>query len=384
MRYEDMSKEQLIEELINKECELLNQKNENMILRKNKKWIEKAQNDANVMICHTDLKGNFIKVTPRISEMLGYTEEELLGKNISDITHVDDIEENLIKFHKLIKKEISTYNIEKRYIKKNGMEIYVFVNCTLVLNDEGEPINTLAYLKDITERKIIERRIERDAKVVKEINEQVAMYVKENEKLMFELRRFRHDTLNMLYGLNGFIETKNWSGLKNYFSEIQEQVKILKDNNPFSIEKVKNLAVRGLLTAKLIAAQKSHITMHIEIEHDVKLNGKFIKTTDICEVLGIYLDNAIEAAGQAVNKKVSICIFEDNDCISLIIENTYKDKSDLPRKKPMYLTSSKERGLGLKLSEKIIGQYENVLHNTFVYQQIFVQELHILKIIQGR
>lgn len=240
--------------------------------------------------------------------------------------------------------------------------------------------------EDMSKEQLIEElhKKERDEKVVMETNDQVTMYIKENEKLMFELRRFRHDTLNILYGLNGFIETKNWNGLKNYFSEIQEQVKILKDNNPFSIEKIKSLAVRGLLTAKLVLAQKSNITMHIEVDNDVKLDGKYMKNTDLCEILGIYLDNAIEAAGQALHKKVSICIFEDNECISIIIENTYKDKSNILGNQTKYLTSSKERGLGLKLSEKIIGQYENVLHNTFAYQQTFIQELHILKAIEGR
>jgi PAS domain S-box-containing protein len=379
MRYHDMSKQQLVEELINKENELIKLKQENVLLRQKRQWIEKAENDANIMICYTDLKGNFIRATPGISEMLGYTEVELMSKNIIDITHPEDIEYNLIKFKELIEKRIQTYNIEKRYITKSGSYVYVFVNCVLVVNDEGKPVHTLAYLKDITERKTKESSIKRDAKAAKETNEQLAMYIEENEKLMFELRRFRHNTLNILYGLNGFIETKNWDGLKNYFSEIQEQVKVIKDNNPFSIEKIKNLAVRGLLTAKLVAAQKSNVAMHIEVDSDIKLDGRFMKDIDLCEVLGIYLDNAIEAAGQATNKRVSICVFEDNECISIIIENTYKDMPDLSRNELKRLTNGTERGLGLKLSEQIIGQYENVLHNTFIYQQVVIQELHILK-----
>lgn len=384
MKYNELSKEQLIEILQEKDKKLTKLNNENILLNRNKLWLEKAQNNANVMIFYMDLKGNFTKVTPRISEMLGYTAEELLTKNIWDITHPDDIEENRNKFKQLVERKVQTYDFEKRYISKAGQEVYVFVNCVLVSNDEGVPIHTLAYLTDITERKIMENQIKRDAKIVKEINDQVAMYVSENEKLMFELRRFRHDTLNILYGLNGFIETKNWEGLRNYFNEIQGQVKVLKDNNPFSIEKVKNLAVRGLLTAKLIEAQKSHVAMNLEIEKDVKLDGRYMKNTDLCELLGIYLDNAIEAAGQSVNKKVSICIFEDDGCISIIIENTYKNRKDTTIHKSKYLESSKDRGLGLRLSKRIIGQYTNVLHNTFAYQQTFIQELHILKEIQGR
>ncbi|ERI93396.1 hypothetical protein HMPREF1982_01820 [Clostridiales bacterium oral taxon 876 str. F0540] len=228
------------------------------------------------------------------------------------------------------------------------------------------------------------KKTESESKVLREINEQLSMYIQENEKLMFELKRFRHDTLNMLHGLNGFIESKNWSGLKNYFSEIQEQVKILKDNNPFSIEKVKNLAVRGLLTAKLIAAQKLNIKMKITIEDDIKIEGKYIKDTDLCEILGIYLDNAIEAAGEAVHKKISIYIAEDSECISIIIENTYKYKPHFSKSQLYASSKGKERGLGLKLSENILAQYPNVLHNNFVYQQIFIQELHILKSMQGR
>ncbi|MFL0245741.1 sensor histidine kinase [Candidatus Clostridium stratigraminis] len=268
-----------------------------------------------------------------------------------------------------------TIYVDLKIINEKGGELEVEAGISPIFI--GKKDMQLCIVRDIS-------KLKKDGKILKEINKQLSLYIKENENLMFQLRRFRHNTLNILHGLNGFIETKNWLGLENYFSEVQEQIKILKDNNPFSIEKMYNLAVRGLLSAKLVTAQKANIEMKVEIDNDIKIDGKVMKDSDLCEILGIYLDNAIEAAEKALNKKVSIYFFEDNECISIIIENTYKDKPSLLKKQSSHLVSDKERGLGLQLSENILEQYRNILHNTFIYRQAVVQELHILKVNQGR
>jgi PAS domain S-box-containing protein len=346
---------------------------------KNIQWVEEAKKYANIIICDIDLEGNFVQVTPQVSEILGYSEEELLGMNFKDITYPEDIPENWEKFQKLINREIQAYDIEKRYIRKDGSIIWIFVNCVLVTDENEKALRGMAYMQDITERKRMEEVINRDSKKLMKINSQLQLYIEENEKLMLELRRFRHDVLNILYGLNGYIESKDWTGLKKYFDEIQDQVEVLKDNNLFSIEKIKILALRGLLTAKLMAAKIKNISMQITAESDIIIEDKDIREIDLCEVLGIYLDNAIEASEQAVDKRISVYIHEEADCISIVVENTFKNRPNMAAIAKGLSTKGKGRGLGIKLSKDILLQYPNILHNTFLTPKMFVQELQIIK-----
>jgi two-component system, LytTR family, sensor histidine kinase AgrC len=236
----------------------------------------------------------------------------------------------------------------------------------------GQVIGVTTASTDITKRK-------QDEEKLRVVNEQLKAYVEKNANLMFELRRFRHNVLNILHGLSGYIETKDWKGLTKYFNEFGNQVEILKDPSTFSIEKIRNLAVRGLLTVKLNTARLLGINMQIQVEKDINLGEELIKDTDLCELLGIYLDNAIEASAEALIKKVSVFFIENNQYISVLIENSFDEKPDLNQTRLGKSTKGDGRGFGLKISESILKRYPGILHNTMIQHQLFLQEIHISK-----
>jgi two-component system sensor histidine kinase AgrC len=86
---------------------------------------------------------------------------------------------------------------------------------------------------------------------LKDIKEQLLLYVKENERLVNELRNLRHGTLNIMQGINGYIELEDWDGLKEYFHDMLEEIKNTSNTNLSSIEKILNPLLKELLYSKL-------------------------------------------------------------------------------------------------------------------------------------
>lgn len=123
------------------------------------KYLEENTKKLNLMIDRspvgvstTNQKGEFLSVNPSFCEMLGYSADELLKKTFSDITHPEDKDENRLLFKDLVQQKIHSYDLEKRYIKKNGEIIYVFLRSQLVTDESGKPIFELAICEDITQQ----------------------------------------------------------------------------------------------------------------------------------------------------------------------------------------------------------------------------------------
>ncbi len=93
------------------------------------------------------------RVNQALCKMLGYTDEELVGKSIRDITHPDDIEFNKTEWDDLIAGDINSFHIEKRYICKNGSTIWVSMNCAMVRDQNGDPLHSVSQIENITEQK---------------------------------------------------------------------------------------------------------------------------------------------------------------------------------------------------------------------------------------
>lgn len=105
--------------------------------------------------------GKLVKVNQSFCNILGYTEKELLQLDFQDITHLDDLENDLLKLSLLKEKMLNTYQVEKRYIHKNKHEVWAILSVSVIQNDQGEPLFFVNQIQDITERKIaVEKLLE--------------------------------------------------------------------------------------------------------------------------------------------------------------------------------------------------------------------------------
>jgi PAS domain S-box-containing protein len=111
---------------------------------------------AAVGMALTDMAGRFISANPAYCAITGYSEAELGAIAFPSITHPDDLPANMEKNRRLLAGEIPGFVIEKRYIRKDGSIIWVKNSVSLVRDDRGNPVNQLALVENITERKLAE------------------------------------------------------------------------------------------------------------------------------------------------------------------------------------------------------------------------------------
>src|SRR6267142_5700338 len=111
------------------------------------------------MVTRVALDGTWLKVPPTLCELVGYTEQELLSGKFKDITHPDDFEADWSQCQRLIRGEIKSFDLEKRYIHKDGHTLWVDLNCLVVEDDAGKPVHFITYIRDITDRKFAEQAL---------------------------------------------------------------------------------------------------------------------------------------------------------------------------------------------------------------------------------
>ncbi len=104
---------------------------------------------------------HFKKANPAFCAITGYTEAELQKMTFKDISHPDDILNDLPNIKKLIQKEISVYKTEKRYIRKDGQTIWGSLTVTATFDSEGQFLYNLGMVEDITSRKNAEDALTR-------------------------------------------------------------------------------------------------------------------------------------------------------------------------------------------------------------------------------
>lgn len=99
----------------------------------------------------TDLKGRFLQVNPAFCRTVGYSEGELFQLTFAQITHPDDLGENLRRYQMLLQGEITAYQYEKRYVRKNGTAVYVFMQVSVIHNSEDQIERLMAQVVDLTD-----------------------------------------------------------------------------------------------------------------------------------------------------------------------------------------------------------------------------------------
>ena len=107
------------------------------------------------------LDGRWLEVNRALCDILGYTEAELRDLTFQDITHPDDLEADLALARRLYAGDIPSYQMEKRYIRKDGETIWALLTGSLIHAADGVATSALAQVMDITARKRADREIER-------------------------------------------------------------------------------------------------------------------------------------------------------------------------------------------------------------------------------
>lgn len=114
---------------------------------------------ATGMALSTPQEGRFVQVNAAMCEMLGRSKEELLASTFRDITHPDDVGASADNIGRLVSGAVESYQLEKRYIHKDGRTVWGSINASLVRDAAGHPRYLIAHIQDITERKRAEEEL---------------------------------------------------------------------------------------------------------------------------------------------------------------------------------------------------------------------------------
>ncbi|MEO0317140.1 MAG: hypothetical protein RL404_817 [Pseudomonadota bacterium] len=110
-----------------------------------------------VGMAHVDLDGKWLAVNDTLCGIVGYSREELLQLTFQDITHPDDLDEDLALVQKLLTGELANYSLEKRYLRKGGAQIWIRLTAKLTRDSAGEPWFFVSVIENIHDRKLAEQ-----------------------------------------------------------------------------------------------------------------------------------------------------------------------------------------------------------------------------------
>ena len=212
--------------------------------------------------------------------------------------------------------------------------------------------------------------------------EQEQLHNKTLELLYNNYSAFRHDFSNILTAFGGYICADNLDGLKAYYKQILDECHINNNLSALNPKVINNPAVYNIMATKYYKADELGIKINLQVF--INLNDLKLDIYDFCRILGILLDNAIEAASKCEEKEINIDIhnIKQQKYQVLTIENTYQDKdleiSKLSEKG--YTTKKDEKGkhgIGLWQVSRIVKKHKNLILDTTKDDKYFRQELLI-------
>ncbi len=204
-------------------------------------------------------------------------------------------------------------------------------------------------------------------------------YNKTLQILHDNVRCFKHDYDNTVATIGGYIRTNDMEGLKKYYKELEEDVIKVSSLYILNPNIINDPGIYSLLATKYHIAEELNIKMNLTVLLDLStINMKIYEFT---KILGILLDNSIDACKECEEKVINITFMNDekNKRQLLIIENTYLDKNiDLDRIFEKGITSKENHtGLGLWEIRKILKRNNNLNLHTSKIDKYFKQQFEI-------
>lgn len=196
-----------------------------------------------------------------------------------------------------------------------------------------------------------------------------------------ELRTVKHDFNNIVNCIGGYVLTEDIPGLKRYYQELLEECN--KTNNLYALspQVINHPAIYHMLATKYYEADQMDVQIFLNVFLDLNEIEKHMRILDFTRILGILLDNAIDAAKECDKKEVNVTFRKDidNRVILVIIQNTYNNKDVDIENIFLKGKTSKENhsGLGLWKVRQILSKNNNLNLYTTKNDEYFTQQFEI-------
>ncbi len=145
-------------------------------LRLSEEWFRGAFDYSAVGLAIAGMDGSWIKVNQRFCQIVGYSLMELEPLTFKDITHPDDLQQNLNLLQELLAGKRQSYKLEKRYFHKKGHIVWVQLIVSMVKDTKGDPLHLVAVMSDITAKKNAEEKMEKYARTLEQKNKELQQF----------------------------------------------------------------------------------------------------------------------------------------------------------------------------------------------------------------
>ena len=125
------------------------------IIRRGERKFRAIYEQAPTGIATVDsLSGQFTQINQKYCAITGYSQEEMLDRTFQELTHPDDLQADMDHMQQLLTGQVTNFQMEKRYIRKNGKIIWVNLTCVPLWLEPTDPRQHIAMIEDITYRKL--------------------------------------------------------------------------------------------------------------------------------------------------------------------------------------------------------------------------------------
>lgn len=195
--------------------------------------------------------------------------------------------------------------------------------------------------------------------------------------LLKETRMFRHNVANMLYGLQGTIMTRDYDSIWNYYQKIAEKCAVINNENIIALRRIPSMAVHALMVQKLQAANEKNIPFYVYT--DEALQWRNARDSVICQILGVLIDNAMEAAEQADVRYVSLEAHNLQKGIEIVVRNTWQQQNtDFLYQQQCTSTKPGHEGIGLSSVRGLVHKDRRMIFNIYPSGRYIEANLQIL------
>lgn len=210
----------------------------------------------------------------------------------------------------------------------------------------------------------------------------IVEYSEFTEGLLTEYKSFVHEYKNKLLTIKGIADPKN-KELQEYIDSILEEKGISNYRWLLELKNIPIAGAKGLINFKLCKMKELNIDVEVYISEEIaKLKENFLtnqEKNDLYTILGIILDNAIEASLESQDKMISLQLYKEEEEIVILLANTFKHIQLDHMEEKGVSSKGPNRGIGLYLLQNIIKHSNVFFKETSIFDNFFVQKISIRK-----
>jgi len=211
-------------------------------------------------------------------------------------------------------------------------------------------------------------------KMSNEHNEKLSVYNGVLQSSIENQRKIAHEHGNQLSVLSGYIASANLEKAKVYLGKI---IGNCNSENEF-LSHIKESGLKALLVFKIAMIERKNIDFELVVDEDIF--NTIIPPEDLCQIVGIFLDNSIDSATMSEDPYITMSIIKNENELAIIIMNSIVDENIDTEKiyEKGYSSKGEGRGFGLHIVDEIVKKYEELHLRTRIEDGLFIQELRIV------